>query len=81
MKEIQPLTTYQRGALCFLSIRKKAKANPHFSPLLKTEVFITSDTWQRTKVAWRLDQAGVKQFLTGYNDASKVKAGPKDHLA
>lgn len=78
---VQPLSTYQRGALAFLSIRKKAKTNPAMTPLLDPEVFIQSSSWHFMKVQRKYRQADIREFLRGFYDASQVKAGQKDHLA
>lgn len=81
MKEVQPLSTYQRGALCFLAIRRRAKTDPTFSPLTRPEIFVQSETWRRRKALWGYGKADIREFLHGFLDASNVKAGPKDHLA
>ena len=80
-KAPQPLSVYQRGALCWLAVRRRAKTDPNFSPLLDPEVFIKSGSWHRMKARRRYGYPEIREFLRGFCDASKVKAGPKDNLA
>lgn len=77
----QPLGIYQRGALCWLGIRRRAKTDPMFSPLLDPSVFITSESWRGLKRRNGYTKGSVREFLRGFYDASKVKVGKKDNLA
>jgi len=81
VKKVQPLSTYQRGALCFLAIRKKARTDPLYTSLMNPHTFVTSDSWQKRKRDWGYGRADIREFLRGFYDASNVKAGPRDNLA
>ena len=81
MNIVRPLSTYQRGALCFLAIRRRAETDPRFCPLMDPDMFVQSDSWFRMKTRRGYTREDIREFLRGFLDASKVKAGPRDNLA